>query len=300
MTAPLFGASHEAIARTHQPVRRAPHCPPRSERLSALTAACGATAALLVIGCTGADKDPVILRLGEQVVRQSEYDAHLLNLEARGEVKLEPALRQALLAPFVEERVLVLEARARGWLAPGKSSDLEQAAVHRLLDEEVFSKLVVKPEEETAYYRQHTAEFALPERVTLRQILVGSEGEARDVVKRLLKDPQSFDTLARTRSRGPEAETGGLMGDFSPGQLPADLEQAAFALLPGHQSDVVKTSLGFHVLRVDARAPARESTLEEARGAIRSKLLREKSDAAVRQFVQGLLARAKVNDAAGS
>ena len=56
--------------------------------------------------------------------------------------------------------------------------------------------------------------------MTLRQILVPTETEARDVRRRLQKDPKSFEALARARSKAPEAAAGGLMGTFSRGQLP--------------------------------------------------------------------------------
>ena len=70
--------------------------------------------------------------------------------------------------------------------------------------------------------------------------------------------------LAQTVSRGPEASAGGLMGTFARGQLPPELEAAAFALEAGATSDVVQTPLGYHVLRLDSRQPARPSSLEES------------------------------------
>jgi hypothetical protein len=252
--------------------------------------------ATLLGACVAVDPDPVVLQLGDQVVRRSEFERHLAMLETHGGSALDLGVRKAVWQPFLEERVLVLEARSRGWLAPGAPPEAEQEATRRLLDTEVLSKQEVTAAEVAAYYAAHAGDFAIPERVRLYQILVPSEAEAREVVTRLAREPQSFEALARTRSRAPEASGGGLMGEFERGQLPLELDQAAFALQPGQPSPIVKTSLGFHVLRLDARAPARASTLEEAQADIRGLLLRERSDAAVRQFVQGLLARAKVND----
>jgi parvulin-like peptidyl-prolyl isomerase len=146
-----------------------------------------------------------------------------------------------------------------------------------------------------AYCREHARDFDRPERIRLRQILVPTSNEARDVVRRLKKDPKSFATLAQTRSRGPEASTGGSMGTFGRGELPAELEEAAFGLAAGETSDVVQSPLGYHVLRVDERVAASETGLPECREAARAELLRQKSDMSVREFVRGLLARAKVN-----
>jgi parvulin-like peptidyl-prolyl isomerase len=146
-----------------------------------------------------------------------------------------------------------------------------------------------------AYYEAHRNEFARPEEITLRQILVPTLNEARDLRRLLAKEPRSFERLAQTRSRAPEASAGGLMGTFARGQLPSDIEAAAFDLREGVPSEPVQSALGYHVFRVDARTPARERGLEECRAEIRRALIRAKADAAESALVKGLLARAKVN-----
>ena len=165
---------------------------------------------------------------------------------------------------------------------------------------EVLGQVEATDDEVAAYFREHSAELRIPEKVWLRQILVPTENEARDVRRRLQKDPTSFEALARTRSRSPEASSGGAMGFFARGELPLELERVAFALDPGAGSDVARTSLGWHVLRVDRREPGRDPTLAECRERIRSDLRRRKSDAASRQFVRALMARAKVNHEAAA
>src|SRR5258706_23081 len=108
--------------------------------------------------------------------------------------------------------------------------------------------------------------------------------------------------VAEVEARGgaplaPEVRRG-LLETFL--QLPAELETVAFALAPGGTSEIVTTSLGYHILRVEARQEARASSLPEVQGRIRTLLTREKSDRNVRQFVDDLLARAKVNHAAAT
>jgi hypothetical protein len=46
---------------------------------------------------------------------------------------------------------------------------------------------------------------------------------------------------------------------------------------------------------VDERVAASQTGLPQCREAARAELLRQKSDTSVREFVQGLMARAKVN-----
>ena len=251
---------------------------------------------LALTGCLARTaSDPVILSLDGRELHRSDFERYVTELEAQQQTALDASVRDALLQDWLERRVLVLAARSRGLLAASASPSEERAAVELLLTAEIGSKLNVSEEEVTAYYSGHAGEFTLPEQVTLRQILVPTANEARDVKRRLLKDPKTFEQLAQTVSRGPEASRGGLMGSFSTGQLPPELEAAAFPLAPGQTTGVVQTSLGHHVLRVESRTPARNLSLAEARDGIHAQLLSGKSARARRDFVAGLMARAKVN-----
>jgi peptidyl-prolyl cis-trans isomerase C len=239
--------------------------------------------------------DPVLLTLGDQTVRLSEFDRHVAEIEAQGEAPLDDGVRGALLEAFLEERVVVLEARRQGLIGPEASETEEEIAVRRLLAASVLQAVAISEEDVEAHYVAHPEEFLVPEAVTVRHILVSTLNEARDVRRRLQRDPRSFDSLARSLSQSPEADQGGMMGTFSRGQLPADLEAAAFALRPGAISGVVETALGYHVLRVDSRQEPRQMPLEECRDLIRTRLLQLESDRRVREFVRDIMARAQVN-----
>jgi parvulin-like peptidyl-prolyl isomerase len=251
----------------------------------------------LLLSCRtpAVSSDPVILRLGDQEVRKSDFDRYLAALEKQQEGTLAPDVRAALLSAFLEKRLLVLEARTRGLVAAGAPGKDEQAAVQQLLAAEVNSHVEVSEAEVAAYFEEHKTEFGVPEKLVVRQILVPTSNEARDVKRRLQRDPKAFEGLAQSMSKGPEAANGGLMGEFSRGQLPAELEAAAFALAAGETGDVVSTSLGHHVLRVDARTAAQAPDLEESRHRIRTLLFAQKQERSEREFIAGLLARAKVN-----
>jgi hypothetical protein len=248
--------------------------------------------ALSVAACHSVDPDPVLLQLGDQNVRGSEFDRYVRRIETRGGA-LDPSVRHALLLPFLEERVLVLEARQRGLVRDGASPDEEQRAVGDLLAREA-PPAPVTDQEVAAYFQSHPSEFKRTETVTLSQILLRTEQDASELRKRLQRTPASFEALARELSKAPEATEGGHMGTFSRGELPVELEAAAFALPPQALSDVISTPLGFHILRIESRSPAREEGLDEAQVRIRGELGREKSAEAVRRYVQSLMTRAKV------
>ena len=239
----------------------------------------------------------MILRLDGKEVRRSEFESYLAVVEARGDGPLEAQAKSGLLDAFLEQRALVIEARARGHLAEGGSADDEARAVARLLASEVKTPEVSEAQVRE-YYALHERELARPVRVSLRQVLVGTLNEARDVKRRLARNSKAFDTIARKQSKSPEAEAGGFMGSFEPGQLPQELESVAFTLPEGGTSDPIESPLGYHVLRVDSRQPASTPSFEEARGQIHERLVRERRAEAERAFVAGLLARSRVNHAA--
>jgi peptidyl-prolyl cis-trans isomerase C len=256
----------------------------------------GVLLAVLCSGCLARPTaDPVILALDGQEARRSDFEAYLAELESHQDTSLAPGVREALLNEWLERRVLVLAARGRGLVKAGASEAEERAAVEQFLAGELASRVKVSEAEIAGYAREHAPELGRPEEVTLRQILVPTANEARDVQRRLQKDPKSFELLAQSVSRGPEAGKGGLMGSFSAGQLPPELEAAAFALKPGETSGIVVTSLGQHVLRLETRSAARTLSAEETRDRVRALLLEKKSALAQHEIVAGLMARAKVN-----
>jgi parvulin-like peptidyl-prolyl isomerase len=238
-------------------------------------------------------KDPAILELEGETVRRSDFERHL-GAVTRGLGPVDPAARRGILDAFLEERALVIEARRRGHLSPGSGPDEEPRAVARLLAEEVHPPRISEGEV-AAYYQAHAAGLAVPETVTLRQIVVATLNEARDVRRRLARSPMAFEVIARTQSKGEEAGAGGYMGPFQRGQLPPELEEVAFALPEGGTSEPIQTGLGYHVLRVESRQPARAPTLDEARERIRARLTSDKRAEAERAFLAQVLARAKVN-----
>jgi peptidyl-prolyl cis-trans isomerase C len=256
-----------------------------------------ALAALLVAtALTGAaceEKDPVILELKGETVRRSAFERHLAGV-ARGLGPVDPAARRGILEAFLEQHALIIEARRRGYLPEGAPPGEESRAVARMLAE-VVHPAEVSEDEIAAFYQTHADDLAVPEAVTLWQIVVGTLNEARDVRRRLARDPKSFEAIARSQSKGEEAARGGYMGTFERGQLPAELEAAAFALPEGGTSQPVETALGYHVLRVESRQQARAPTLEETRERIRARLARDKWAEAERAFVAEVLAQAKVN-----
>jgi len=113
------------------------------------------------------------------------------------------------------------------------------------------------------------------EHVHARHILVNTEEEARQILSQL-QAGDDFVSLARTYSQDTSTrDTGGDLGFFPPGILTSpEVEAAAFALQPGQFSDVIQSSMGYHIVQVVERVPDMEIDPENLR------LLREKASRA--------------------
>lgn len=86
-------------------------------------------------------------------------------------------------------------------------------------------------------------------KVRASHILLSSESEARDILNQL-NQGASFEDLASKHSidvsSGPK---GGDLGMFGRGDFLPEFEQAAFQLNVGEVSGIVKSNLGYHIIK---------------------------------------------------
>ncbi|HEV8701200.1 MAG TPA: peptidylprolyl isomerase [Candidatus Polarisedimenticolia bacterium] len=177
--------------------------------------------------------------------------------------------------------------------------------VTRFVDREVLSGLEVTDEEVRRYYDQNPAEMVRPEAVRLSQIMVrvtpsASQAEraaARQKIEAILKElraGEDFAQLARRHSEGAEAAAGGDAGLLIRGKGPPAIEKVAFSLEPGMVSDVIESRYGLHIIKVASRRPEGPIPFEDAKNAIRARLLARGREARIRAYVDRLKEQAKV------
>ena len=132
-------------------------------------------------------------------------------------------------------------------------------------------------EELRALFEAEPERFVTPEKREVSHILVSvpSDAGTDDVAQareRLvaLKDRlaagESFEDLARESSDDPGSATGGgALGFIERGMMVPEFEEAAFALEPEQVSDPVRSSYGWHLIKVTAVQGSRGATYEEVR-----------------------------------
>jgi peptidyl-prolyl cis-trans isomerase D len=144
------------------------------------------------------------------------------------------------------------------------------------------------------YYNDRQDQFRVPETVSVRHILIktpppGPDGKvdpkgveaararAQDVLKQL-KSGAKFEDLARKYSEDPGSkDKGGLYETVERGRMVPEFDKAAFSLPKGQVSDLVQTSFGFHIMRVEEHQAARLKSLDEAKPEIEGAVAQEKA-----------------------
>jgi len=134
------------------------------------------------------------------------------------------------------------------------------------------------------YYQDHREEFRQEEEACASHILVKvkagdageghPEAEAQDMTQGLLDQVKAggdFAALAKKSSEDQgSAQNGGDLGCFAPGRMVPEFDDAVFALQPGQVSDLVKTSFGYHVIRLTSKREAAVLPLAQVKERIRA------------------------------
>ena len=164
-----------------------------------------------------------------------------------------------------------------------------------------------------SYYRQHAAEFRVPESVKVRHILIklplpGPDGKvdarqadaakakAQDVLNQIRKSGD-FAALAKKYSDdAATAKEGGSVGQLVQGSGTApEIEKVAFGLAKGQTSDLIPTTYGFEIIRVDDKTSAHARTLEDVRSEIEPIVAAQKNQKTAEQLAHTVENQAKSN-----
>jgi foldase protein PrsA len=170
----------------------------------------------------------------------------------------------------------------RGYTLPDLKAEVHKALLQQKVLVEVTKDVQeVSDEEALDYYNQHKNDpnFQKPETRRVRHILVADEATAASV-KAQLDAGGDFVALAKQYStENSSKENGGDLGEIASlnsGQVPPEVEPAMNQLAAGQTSGPVKSSIGYHIIRVDEIIPAKTLTFEETAEEIKSSNFQQK------------------------
>ncbi|HVG59331.1 MAG TPA: peptidylprolyl isomerase [Hyalangium sp.] len=183
----------------------------------------------------------------------------------------------------------------------------KQISRGKLMQMKVATKIKVAEEDLKAAYAQYAKDESQEQEVHARHILVAvpenatpaQEEEARKKAEAITKEARrpgmDFAALARARSEGPSREDGGDLGFFRRGTMVPEFDKAAFTLKQGDVSDPIRTSFGWHVLKVEERRAMDVAPYEEMRPKLELQLRQQKTEKFVDQYIQELKKKAVID-----
>jgi len=175
----------------------------------------------------------------------------------------------------------------------------------------VQSQAAVSADNLKNYYQGHADQYRVPEQALVRHILIkaplpGSDGKvdpkaldaaqakANDLLKQI-KAGGDFGKLAQQNSEDPGSkDTQGLLGWIQRGRYGSpDIEKVIFSMPKGQTSEVLKSSYGFHIVRLEDKQDAHLKPLDEVKGDIEPLLKQQAAQRMAEAQANTLLTQAK-------
>ncbi len=252
-----------------------------------------------------AEKAKVVARIGDRVYTTEDFQRWMeLNPEDRQEaVAADDQKKAGMLNQIITNMVIADVARKQEFDRQSDIKEKMKYVINGFLTLEYIERVVaagvsLTEEEIKNYYEENINKFSKPEEVRARYIMIKVDAEMDETAKQdarkkaeeilnQVRNGSDFAALAKEHSDDQASRSrGGYLGWFGRGSMLPEFEAAAFALQPGETSEIVETSRGYYLIKVEERKEGEVKPLEEVRQMIETPLLVEKKREAINNFVQ--------------
>lgn len=200
--------------------------------------------------------------------------------------------------------------KSLGMTEAGLSAKLTQdATAQAVLQREL--QVTVTDDEAKNYYDTHGADFEQPEMVRISHILIftvdpvthaalsAAQLDARrklgDNIVKAARAGADFSRLAKQYSEDPGSKAGGgELPPFPRGQMAPEIDTVAFSLTNNQVSDVITTSIGYQIVKLVDKTPAKKTDYLTAIASIKQALTQQKSEQLGSVYLDGLKKAAAV------
>jgi peptidyl-prolyl cis-trans isomerase SurA len=180
----------------------------------------------------------------------------------------------------------------------------DKVIVGAMRQNNVKGTFAATPQQIQAYYEANKQEFATPEQLKLRMIVLNADpldANSADSTKKMaeeirdkVKGGADFATMAKTYSMDGTAESGGDWGLIDRKTLNEQLTDVAFALSPGQVSQVVQIGDSFYILFCESKKESGIIPLPEVRDGIEKKLEQAQRQKATQKWIDSLREKAYI------
>ncbi len=290
-----------------------------------LSAFCSLLSALTFAQQPVDDSQKIVATVNGEVITKAKLDALYSNMGTQMRAQYEKAGgKMAFLDNYVAKRLLIQEAVKSGFdQKPEVRASLDAARESALFDRyvrDIVGAQIVTEGDLRKYYDEHKSDFATPEMVKVRHIVMTPQGKTKEQALQKIQQIASeirqgvpgavtqtaeagrillsrFGEAAQKYSEDGAAPSGGDLGWQSRGSLDPKFEEAAFNIKAGVMSGVIETSFGYHLIFVEDKKPAGTQPYEAVRADIREFLLAQRAAdvlGSVKRLTNELRASSKV------
>jgi parvulin-like peptidyl-prolyl isomerase len=253
----------------------------------------GALSFALVFGCAKKEEKKIVAKVGDRKITvedlENEYKQESrLIIQGRSELDR----RRDALDKLIRDQLVIIGAYKEGLDKEVENDTTLQKQKNQILlnvlgKKEIVDKSKASEQEIKSQYDK------MKEEIHAWHILVETKEQA-DSIYQKLKEGADFAELAKEKSIDPSAKTNaGDLGFFGWGRMIPEFQEVAFKLKDGEISRPVKTTYGWHIIKLVERREAKQQPYEEAKEMIRAQLEREKSQKRVTEYFEEL--KKKVN-----
>ena len=251
-------------------------------------------------GLTEAQAEEALATIGDRTITVGEFADRLASQSPYLRARFEsPERRKEFLDNLVRYELLVYEAKRRGYadeptVVRARRNAIIQQLVKKEIDEPLEDVEITEDEIRTVY-ESNPDDYMRPAQVRAAHIFIRERGRAQRILKKARNaDLAAFRQLARetsedeaTRSKGGDLKF--FEADSEP--PPSDaVRAAAFSLDKVGQvhPTLVKDGDGYHIIMLTGKRAPLTRTYDQAKRAIRHRLIRERKEAAIAELTAEL------------
>jgi peptidyl-prolyl cis-trans isomerase SurA len=187
-----------------------------------------------------------------------------------------------------------------------KEIEREKIIVQAMRQSKVENNFVISPTQIQAYYDKNKSNYATPEQVKLRMIVIregssgdvpdtGSKKELAEEIRQKVASGAEFDRMAEMYSEDETTQqVGGDWGWIERNTLNEELTKVAFALRPGEVSPVITIENTHYILMVDAKRSASIKPMSDVRDEIEKNLIQQERMKAQQRWLDTLRQKAYI------
>jgi parvulin-like peptidyl-prolyl isomerase len=183
-----------------------------------------------------------------------------------------------------------------------------RVTIEKYIAAELLQNTTITEDSLKKEFSEHPERYAIPELVSARHILVrvkdsASPAEhaaalkkAQDIYARAIAKGADFAQLAAETSEDDTTKArGGDLGRFQKGMMVPEFEQASFSLKQGEISKPIKTSFGYHIIKVEEHTKSETPTFDAVKDRVRYAVMAQTHDKVVTEKLAQLRAEATIS-----